>query len=77
VSKSNQHVVPSPKGGWSVRKTGASRASKVFETKNDAIDYARSQAKEKKLELFIHNRDGTIAQKDSYGKDPAPPKDKK
>jgi hypothetical protein len=77
VSKISQHVVPNQNGGWSVRKTGSSRASKVFSTQNDAIDYARSRAKEEKLELYIHRRDGTIRERDSYGNDPMPPKDKR
>lgn len=77
MSKKSQHVVPNPNGGWSVRKTGASRASKVFDTQNDAIGYARSRAKEEKLELYIHRRDGTIRERDSYGNAPMPPKNKK
>ena len=77
MSKKSQHVVSNQNGGWSVRKTGTSLASKVFSTQNDAIDYARSRAKEGKLELYIHRRDGTIRERDSYGNDPMPPKDKR
>jgi hypothetical protein len=29
------------------------------------------------VELVIHKKDGTIADSDSYGNDPNPPKDKK
>ncbi|MFA7240960.1 MAG: DUF2188 domain-containing protein [Sulfuricellaceae bacterium] len=74
MSKKSQHVVPSSNGGWSVRKTGASRASRVFDTQIDAIGYARLRAKEEKSELYIHRRDGTILGRDSYGNDPMPPK---
>ncbi|PTQ84864.1 DUF2188 domain-containing protein [Nitrosomonas ureae] len=76
TTKKSQHVVPNPNGGWSVRKTGASRASKVFEKQTEAIDYARTKARDEKTELYIHRRDGTIRERDSYGNDPMPPKDK-
>ena len=77
MSKKSRHVVPNKNDGWSVRKSGASRASKVFETQREAIDYAKNQAKKEKSELYIHKKDGTIRQKNSYGNDPCPPKDKK
>ena len=34
-------------------------------------------AKKLKVEHVIHNKDGKISDKDSYGNDPFPPKDKK
>lgn len=76
MSKKSTHVVPNKNDGWSVRKSGSSRASKVFDTKKDAIDYAKGQAKKEKSELYIHKKDGTISDKNSYGNDPCPPKDK-
>ena len=77
MSKITQHVVPNPKGGWSVKQGGASRASKVFDTQNAAIIYARDVSKNQKAELLIHGKDGAIRQANSYGSDPNPPKDKK
>jgi len=77
MSKKSRHVVPNKSDGWSVRKSGASRASKIFDTQKEAVDYARDQAKREKSELYIHKKDGTIRQKNSYGNDPCPPKDKK
>jgi hypothetical protein len=77
MSKKSIHVVPNKSDGWSVRKSGSSKASKVMDTQKKAIDYARKQAKKEKTELYIHKKDGTIRQKDSYGNDPCPPKDKK
>jgi Uncharacterized protein conserved in bacteria (DUF2188) len=49
--KKNQHVVANPRGGWSVRHTGAARATRVFETQKDAIDYARRIARKESSEL--------------------------
>lgn len=72
----NQHVVPN-NGQWQVKRQGSEKATKNFETKKQAIDYARSIAIKQQSELVIHGRDGRIRDKDSYGNDPCPPKDKK
>lgn len=76
MTKKNAHVVPR-EDGWAVKREGASRASKTFDTQADAIKYGRDQAKGNKGELFIHGRDGRIRDRSSYGNDPMPPKDKK
>lgn len=75
--KRSNHVVPSKSSGWSVKKSGSSRASRNFETKDKAVEYARELSKSEKTELYIHKQNGMIQNKDSYGKDPNPPKDKK
>jgi len=77
AKRTTQHVVKNPSGGWTVRKGGSSRATKVHKTQKDAIDHGRKIAKNQKAELYIHGQDGKIRQKDSYGKDPNPPKGKK
>lgn len=68
------HVVPSPSGGWDVRRGGASRASAHADTKREAVDRAREISRNQDTELRIHNRDGRIASSDSHGGDPNPPK---
>jgi hypothetical protein len=77
MSKKDQHVVPSTTGGWAVRRSGAERASKVFDTQQEAVKHARTQAKKESSELYVHGKDGTIRERNSYGNDPNPPKDKK
>ena len=77
MAKNSHHVVPAPDGGWNVKKGGADRASKHFDKQKKAIDWARSVSKGSKGELVIHRRDGTIRDKDSYGNDPLPPRDKR
>lgn len=69
----NQHVVPHSQG-WAVKSAGASRSASVHDRQSDAIDAARSAAKEQSSELLIHGRNGQIRAKDSYGKDDFPPK---
>ena len=68
------HVVPNPKGGWDVKRGGASRASSHHDTKRDAIDTGRSVSRNQETELRIHNKDGRIASSDSHGSDPFPPR---
>jgi Uncharacterized protein conserved in bacteria (DUF2188) len=75
MAKKSNHVVLSHTG-WAVKKSGADRASRVFETKIMAIDYAIVLSKNEKTELFIHKSNGMIQNRNSYGSDPIPPKDK-
>lgn len=70
MSRSNHVVSSKLKGGWAVRKYGSSRASKNFETKADAINYAKQISKSERTELYIHKKDGTIQNRNSYGNDP-------
>lgn len=72
----NQHVVPY-KDDWAVRGENNSRVTSVHDTQSDAIDAARDIAERNRGEVVIHRPDGTIRDKDSYGKDPNPPKDNK
>lgn len=76
VERRDVHVVPS-EGGWTVRREGATRATKRFDTQADAIKWARQSAAKEQTDLVVHGRDGKIRSKDSFGTDPMPPKDKK
>ena len=75
MAKKSHHVVPSPSGGWGVKRSGTTRATKVFVTKKEAESFARRVSENQKTELVIHRRDGTIQRKDSHGRDPMPPRD--
>ena len=77
MPKTTQHVVPASGGGWNVKKGGADRATKHFDTKAPAIKYAIQISKKQGAELVIHNKDGRVANPNSYGNDPHPPIDKK
>ncbi|MBZ5859089.1 DUF2188 domain-containing protein [Flavihumibacter profundi] len=73
----NQHVTKHPGGGWQVKGAGNEKATKVTETQKKAINVATNIAKHQKSEVIIHGKNGRIRDKDSYGNDPVPPKDKK
>ncbi len=72
----NQHVVKTD-SGWGVRGEKNSRLTSEHSTKNAAENAARQIAKHQRSEVVIHGRDGKIQDKDSYGNDPHPPKDRK
>ena len=57
-----------------MRKTGADRVTKRFDTQHEAIEAARELARKQKTELYIHGKDGRIRERDSFGDDPFPPK---
>ena len=72
------HVVPnSNRGGWDAKRNNAERSSKHFETKQDAMTWARNRVRNDGAELIPHKKDGTIQNPNSYCGDPCPPKDKK
>jgi Uncharacterized protein conserved in bacteria (DUF2188) len=68
-----QHVTPKA-GEWQVKKTGAAKATKLFENQKDAIEFAKKIAKKQEAELFIHSRSGQIRERNSYGSDDFPPR---
>lgn len=72
----NQHVVKRPEG-WAVRGEGNSRDTAVRPTQREAIDTARGIARNQGSEVVIHDRGGRIRDKDSYGPDPNPPRDRR
>jgi len=74
MSRKSIHVVTSPSGGWAVRKSGATRATRTFETQAAAIVYGKDAAKKVTGELFIHRPNRLIRERNSYGSDPHPPK---
>jgi hypothetical protein len=72
----NQHVVKRP-DGWAVLGEGNQRDTSIHRTQQEAIARGTGIAKNQESELVIHGRDGKIRDKDSFGNDPMPPKDKK
>lgn len=74
---SNQHVVPRDDGSWAVRGEGNERDTSRHPTQGDAIDAARDVARNQRSEVVIHRPDGRIRDKDSYGHDPHPPRDRR
>ena len=70
----NQHITPHPNGGWQVKGADNSKATVVTSTQGEAIKIGREIAKNQGSELFVHNKQGRIRERNSYGNDPCPPK---
>ncbi len=71
----NQHVVPSG-DRWGVRGEGNSRLTSLHETQREATKDATTIARNQHSELLIHGQNGRIRERESYGNDPFPPRDK-
>ena len=71
--KGDLHIVQRD-GKWAVRRTGANRAMRRYNTQKEAITEGRKIASKDRTELFIHGEDGRIRERNSYGNDPFPPK---
>lgn len=69
------HTVPDPDGGEGWANEFGGTVQSRHRRKEVAIMEGRRMAKRHRCEHFIHNKDGTIAEKNSYGPDPLPPKD--
>ncbi len=50
--------------------------TKILPTKKEAEEIGRRIAENQNTEIIIHRKDGLIQDRDSYGNDPYPPKDK-
>jgi hypothetical protein len=64
-------------GQFRVTSEGADRAASVHRTQRDAIEAGREIAQSRRAELFIHGENGRIRDRETYGNDPCPPKDKR
>jgi len=69
----NVFTHPKSGGGW-VNSVGGKERPVVHRTKEVAVGVGRSIAREEKSEHTITRRDGVISEKNSYGRDPFPPK---
>ena len=72
----NQYVVPT-KDGWGVRSEGSGKLTVKTYTKAEALKIGTNIAKNQQSELTILGSNGKIQNKNSFGNDPCPPKDKK
>ena len=73
MPKRDQHVVPH-ESGWAVKGSGSRKATSVHPTQREAIEAARTIARNQRSEMFIHGENGRIRERNTYGSDPYPPK---
>lgn len=66
------HVAPKDDEGWKVELEGASRASSLHDTKDEALTAARELARGKvPAAVVVHRKDGTIQTQYSYDEEAA------
>ena len=73
ASKKGVHVTPHG-DKWTVMREGNERASSLHDTQKQAEKKGRKTARKDKTGFFLHNRQGEIRQRDSYGHDSFPPR---
>ncbi len=60
--------------GWAVKREGADRATSVHRTQGEAWNEARRLARGSGGEALLQGEDGRIRARNTYGRDPYPPK---
>ena len=73
-NKDNFWTSPREDGRWESQREGSQRPSRVFDTQREAWDYSRDRARTNGGEAYLQGRDGQIRERNTYGKDPYPPK---
>lgn len=75
--KNNYWISPSEEG-WKAKREGANRAASVFDTQEEAENFARNVLRRGQGgELITQNRQGEIRSKDTINSnDPFPPRDR-
>ena len=71
MSNKGQYVVPRGKR-WAVRKAGAERVTRHFDTQQEALEAARRIARNQGSDVFIFGQDGFIRGRDTHGNNPLP-----
>ena len=74
MAKNIHTVYNSDKHRWENKVEGNPDPISRHGTKANAEDRGRSVAKGDKVEHFIHGKDGKIQERNTYGKDPFPPR---
>lgn len=71
MTAKGQHVVPSG-GEWSVRRSGARKATAIYATEAEAIERATAIARKEHGIIYIHDRNGHIRERRTCNKSPHP-----
>ena len=69
AKKKPVHVTPRD-DGWSVMREGNKRASSVHPTQLEAEKEGKEAARKDQTEFFLHNKQGKVRKRHSYGSDP-------
>lgn len=67
VYNSSRHI-------WENKKEGTEKPLSSHHKKDNAQEKGGKIAEQKRVEHFIHGKDGKIQERNSYGNDPFPPR---
>jgi hypothetical protein len=67
------HVVKNPHGQWNVNQDD--QRISTHQTQANAVERGKVEAKRDGVELVTHRLDKRIRSKNSFGRDPNPPRD--
>jgi len=59
---------------WENKAEKSSTPLSSHHTKENAVAKGEQIARQEKVEIFIHGKDGKIQERNSYGNDPFPPR---
>jgi len=68
--RNSYHVMLNLRGGWRVVRRGAARATRIFPTQKEAIEFAQDISQNHHAELVIHHKNGRLQERHSYAADP-------
>ena len=60
LTKDTHYVIQSDKGGWDVKRGGATKSLRHFSTKGEAVKYGREVSQNQKTEFVIFHKNGRI-----------------
>lgn len=76
ATKRNIWVSPAGDGRWKAQREGGQHATLITDRKTDEERVAREAGRRDKVEVIIQEQNGRIQQRESYGGDPMPPRDR-
>lgn len=60
------YLSPHGEKGWKIIRQGSSKASWVFDTKEEALKKAREFGRENKVAIIVKKKDGTVSESLNY-----------
>lgn len=62
----DRYVTPTKEDGWAVKKEGTSKAEKVFDTKQQAVQVATKKAKKANASVTVQKKTGQVEKRISF-----------
>lgn len=60
LNKNTHYVIQSDKGGWDVKRGGATKSLRHFSSKSEAVQYGQKVSRNQNTEFVIFHKNGKI-----------------